>query len=512
MQITRKRFDRRSILKGSGLVAGALLTTRWQPAMAQTPVAETLTIDLITEPGKIDPATTYDADGWSIVHSIYDSLIQYGPTGDIEMLLAESFELVDPLTYRIVLRSGIEFHNGEPLDSRAIVFSVAHILDKDTASQVAANFAVINEVVEIDDLTVDFKLATPAPWLPAQIAAWLALIPPVHGASGAFLDEPIGTGPYRFERWDRGDRIVLAANETYFADSVKGQPIASEVTYRFVADASTRVADLLAGDSDLVRAVPIDQMSAVETDETGVRVIPVSGTAFIRVPTDVEPFADVRVRQALNYAVDVEAIIDALLNSNGLRLPNLFVPNGLGYDPALPPYAYDPEKAKALLADAGYPDGFSTTLDYAANERGDLLEAIAGQLGEVGIDVTVRPQELAVFNAPDWWTGRDTDAAPLRFLTWRPMFDPNTLLSLVFSNTGFLSRHDNPTIQPLIDAFSTTTDSDERAAVAIELGVAMTEEPAAIYLWNLTSVLGESKSMPLWSPRSDDYLLATIRD
>ena len=114
------------------------------------------------------------------------------------------------------MRSGIEFHNGEPLDSRAIVFSLAHLVDPDTASQVAGNFAVIEEVVEIDDLTVDLKLSTPAPWLPAQIAAWLALIPPVHGESGAFIDEPVGTGPYRFQRWDRGDRIVLTVNECLF--------------------------------------------------------------------------------------------------------------------------------------------------------------------------------------------------------------------------------------------------------------------------------------------------------
>ena len=142
---------------------------------AQEESVEELVIDLASEPDTFDPALTYKADGWSVVHSVYDSLYQYGPDGALEPLLAESLPaLVDPQTYEIKLRSGIAFHNGEPVDAKAVAFSVAHILDEKTGSQVTGQFAVITEVKEIDPLTVHLVLSQPAPWLPAQIAAWLA--------------------------------------------------------------------------------------------------------------------------------------------------------------------------------------------------------------------------------------------------------------------------------------------------------------------------------------------------
>ncbi len=496
------------------LVAGGAMTMGFagfpllvSHAGAQPP-AERLVVDLATEPGSLDPATTYDADGWSIVHSIYDSLLQYGENGELEPLLAESFELVDPLTYRVVLRDGIVFHNGEILNSEAIAFSLAHITDEATGSQVAGNFAVIERIEIIDELTADLKLTSPAPWLPAQIAAWLVMLPPVYASENDFIADPVGTGPYTFGSRALGDRISLTANEDYFPESPKGQPVAGEVDFRFVADATTRVADLLSGTADVVRNVPVDQTAAIERNGDRVVRIPISGAAFVRIPTDEEPFSNPLVRQAMNYAIDVPSIVDALLEGNGEPLANVFVPNGLGYDPNLEPYPYEPERALALLEEAGYPDGFETSLDATVTERTDIVDAIAGQLTAVGIRTTVNRLELALFNSGDYWLGSDPAAAPLRFLTWRPLFDPHTLLSLVFSNTGFLSRHDNPTIQTLIDAFSAESDPATRSEIGVALGLAMHEEPAAIYLYSLTSLTGARADTPEWDGRGDDYLIA----
>src|SRR5215207_4662256 len=213
----------------------------------------------------------------------------------------------------------------------------------------------------------------------------------------------------------------------------QGQTVAANVDLRFVPDATTRVTDVVSGTSQLVRAVPYDELEMVEAAADVVEQ-PIAGCAFVRIPTDVAPFDDAMVRLALNHAVDVEAIIASLLGGNGVRLPNVFVPGGLGYDPDLAPHAYDPELAQQLLAKAGYPDGFSTRLAYATGERDDLVAAVAGQLGAAGIDVELEPVETATFNA-SW---QDPESAPLRLLTWRPLFDPYTLLSLVISNTGFL--------------------------------------------------------------------------
>ncbi len=469
--------------------------------------AEDLTIDLAVEPATLDPALVYESDGWSVVHSIYDALVQLGPDGALEMVLAESMTQVDPLTWEIRLRPNITFHNGEPLDAAAIAFSIDHILDPETGSQIAGNFQVIEDVEEVDSRTVRLLLSAPAPWLPSLMAPWLVLLPPAYASDPAneFANNPVGTGPYRFERWQRGSRIVLERNGDYFGETAKGEPDAARVTFRFVPDATTRVSDVVSGTSQLVRAVPFDELETVAAAAEVVEQ-PIAGCAFVRIPTDVAPFDNEKVRLALNHAVDVESIIASLLGGNGVRLPNLFVPGGLGYDEDLAPHTYDPELAQQLLADAGYPDGFATRLAYTTGERADLAAAIAGQLDAVGIDVELEPVETATFNA----TWQDPESAPLRLLTWRPLFDPYTLLSLVISNTGFLSRYDNPEAQTLIEAGAVESDPDERNRIYRELGAVLHDSPAGIYLWSLTSFYGLDRDAPPWTPRPDDWILPLV--
>lgn len=504
--LTRRYLLRTGAVTGVPLLAGGVLTSPLagvSGAQAQDLMSE-LVIDLSSEPSTLDPALVYEVDGWSIVHSIYDSLVQFGPDGSLQPVLAESITQVDPLIWEIRLRKGIAFHNGERVDARSVQFSIEHILDPETKTQIAGNFQVIEEIEEADDLTVRLHLANPAPWLPSQIAPWLALLPPDYAGDPAndFASNPVGTGPYIFESWERGSRVQVRRNPDYFAASPKGRPVAEIASFRFVTDAVTRVADVISDTSQIARGIPVDQVEAVAAAGSIV-VEAVAGCAFVRIPTDVEPFSDPRVRLAMNHAVDVDAIIAALLAGNGMRLPNLFVPGGLGYDESLAPHAYDPELAASLLADAGYPNGFTTTLAYTPGDQVTAIEAIAGQLGQVGISVEVQPVELATFNAT--WT--DQEAAPLRMLTWRPLFDPFTLLNLVISNKGFLSRYDDPTAQALIEAGAIETDRQRRNQTYQELGRVMHDSPAAIYLWNLTSIYGESAQAPTWTPRPDDWIL-----
>jgi peptide/nickel transport system substrate-binding protein len=512
--------SRRRLLAAAGATAGSMFlgpgmakgspSTRGQAALVARELQREggdLTIDLAVEPATLDPALVYESDGWSVIHSIYDALVQLGPEGALEMVLAESMTQVDPRIWEVRLRPGITFHNGEPFDAAGVAFSIAHILDPETGSQIAGNFQVIEKVEEVDALTARLHLSQPAPWLPSLMAPWLVLLPPVYAGdpTNDFANNPVGTGPYRFGRWVRGSRIVLEQNAEYFDQTAKGAPIAAGVTFRFVPDATTRVTDVVSGTSQLVRGVPFDEL---ETVAAAAEVIeqPIAGCAFVRVPTDVAPFDDAKVRLALNHAVDVEAIIASLLGGNGVRLPNVFVPGGLGYDPDLAAHAYDPDLARQLLAEAGFPEGFSTRLAYTTGEREDLATAIAGQLGSAGIDVKLEPIETATFNA----TWQDPEAAPLRLLTWRPLFDPYTLLSLVISNTGFLSRYDNAEAQALIEAGATEPDPEERNRIYRKLGVVLHDSPAGIYLWSLTSFYGLDHDGPAWTPRPDDWILPLV--
>lgn len=507
-----RRISRRSVLGAVGMAAGSAflvpgLTGAVRLAPAVQSADQELAIDLAVEPPTLDPALVYESDGWSVVHSIYDALVQLGPEGALEMVLAESMTQIDPLIWEVVLRPNVVFHNGEPLDAAAVAFSIAHIQDPETASQIAGNFQIVEDVEEVDPLIVRLHLSAPAPWLPSIMAPWLALLPPVYARDPGndFANNPVGTGPYRFVRWDRGSRIMLEQNPDYFGGTAKGAPIAASVAFRFVPDATTRVTDVISGTSQLVRSVPFDELEAVES-AAEVVAQPIAGCSFVRIPTDVAPFDNEMVRLALNHAVDVETIIASLLGGNGERLPNVFVPGGLGYDEALAPHAYDPDLARQLLADAGYPDGFTTRLAYTTGDRAELATAVAGQLAAVGIEVELESVETATFNA----TWQDPEAAPLRLLTWRPLYDPYTLLSLVISNTGFLSRYDNAEAQTLIEAGATESDPEERNRIYRELGRVLHDSPAGIYLWSLTSFYGLDRDAPPWTPRPDDWILPLV--
>ena len=492
---------------GGAVAFGTSLKLPVRRAHAAPTMVDDAVIDLMVEPVTLDPANVYDADGWSIVHSIYDSLVQFNADGEVVPLLATSLVQVDPLTWEVGLRDDIAFHNGEPFDAKSVIFSVAHIVDPETKSQVAWNFSVIKEVEEVEPHLVRFHLSAPAPWLPSQIAPWLAMLPPVYAADPAndFASNPVGTGPYKFVSWDRGVQVVVEANEAYPADSPKGVAFAKRASFRPVPTPSTEVADLLSGSATVIRTVPVDQISAVNDSGASVVSRPLSGVSFIRIPTDQAPFDDPRVRQAMNYAVDVDGIVAALLNGQGQRLSGLFPEGALGYNADLKPFPFDLATAKALLEEAGLSKGFETRLAYATSERKDIVEAIAGQLAVVGIMATVEAVEVATFNQ----TWKDPESAPLRFVSWRPMFDPFTLLSLMFSAEGFLSRYNDPAAQALITAGAAEADPAARQATYQELGQVLRDSPGGIYLYQLSSFYGVAKDAPAWTPRPDDYIIPT---
>ncbi|MFL5761346.1 MAG: ABC transporter substrate-binding protein [Thermomicrobiales bacterium] len=509
-EIGSRTINRRSLLGMVG-AAGFTIATRGltKSALAQADAGQIdeLVIDLPSELPSLDPALVYDIDGWSIIHSIYDSVLQYQPNGEIELLLAKSLTQSDPLTWEIELVPDVKFHNGEPLTSQAVTFAIAHLVDDKTASQVGGNFKIIERVEEIDELKARLHLSAPAPWLPSMMAAWLTLLPPDYAAANDFAATPVGTGPYKFVEYAQGDHLALEANPDYFQSSPKGQPIAKKVTFRFVPEAITRVADLLSGSAGIIRTDPGNGELLEQQGLASVVAEPVSGSSFIRIATDAEPFRDARVRQALNFAVDVDTIIHALFYGHGSHLASLFVEGGLGFDPNLTPFPHDPEKAKSLLAEAGFPTGFSTQIEHTVDEGIDVIEAIVGQLGAVGIKAERQPRDKAAFNQ-SW---KDPKAAPLRFVTWRPLFDPYTLLSLVISNQGFLSRYSSDTAQPLIDAGAVEPDPAKRAQTYQQLAKVLQDDPAAIYLYNLTALYGTAKGVPEWTQRPDDYIIPAKR-
>lgn len=493
---------RRAFVASSLAVAAIPLVTRAQSAPELLPE---IVIDLSGEPDNLTPALSYSTRDWSVMHSIYDSLVDFAPDGQILPQAAESFESDDAITFRIKLRAGMTFHDGTPVTTAAITRNVEHI--KSAESQISDLYQVITEVREIDDLTAEIICAQPSPWLPSQLVVWGVLLPEGF-TEESLASTPVGSGPYVFESWDQGSAVTLVRNPNYHLGSPKGDPLAERVVYRFVPEATTRVADLTTGLAHIIDAVPKDQLGAVSDGGNVAVSSPVLATAFIRIATDAAPFDDPRVCQAVNHAIDVQAIADALVSPEAKRLASIFPDaRGLGFDETLAPFAYDQEKAKALLSEAGYSDGFETEAQITATSRTDVLEAVAEQLAAVGIKMNIVTSELATFNQ-DW---SNTDAPPLRYASWRPMYDPFTFVNLLVSSKGYLSRYNNPSADELISSAAVEPDVESRDATYQELGHALQEQPGFIYLWNLVTNVGVSSAIDGWSPRGDDYVLALRR-
>ena len=508
MTEAQSRLSRRTFTGGVGLLAGGgLLSGPISVAgrALQTPVsvAEEVVIDLAGGPDNLDPALARSTRDWSVIHSVYDSLLLLSNDGELVPLAAESFEAVNDTTYEVLLRSGLRFHDGTPVTSAAIERGIAHV--QNSEGPAAANFGVIERVEILDERTARIVTTEPAGWLPSQLAVWLVLFPE-NATPESLARAPVGSGPYLFEALEPGTEVVLRRNPGYTWPSPKGVALAETARFRFVPESATRVADLGTGGANIVTSIPRDQLRAVEEGGGQVIETAILGTAFLRLATDIAPFDDPRVGVALNHAVDVDALTSALVSRQSRRLASIF-PDGraLGFDASLASFAYDTARARALLDEVGIPSGFEMRLEFASGERDDVLQVIAAQLAEVGITVTLESVELATFNG-SW---QDPESAPLRFVSWRPVFDPHTLLSLMFASSGPLSRHRDDVADELIRGGATEPAPDARAAVYQELGRRFQEAPPAVFLWNLTSTYGVKNVPGSWVPRGDEYVIPT---
>jgi peptide/nickel transport system substrate-binding protein len=499
-------LNRRRLLATGGAVGVTALAGRAgaQGTPASSPDVELmdeLVIDLSGPPDHLTPALTYSVRDWSILHSVYDSLVDFGPDGELVPLAAEEFSSDDAMTFRVRLREGMTFHDGTPVTTAAITRSVEHIQAAD--SQISELYDVITEVREIDELNAEIIASEPSAWLPSQIAVWGVLIPE-SATDESLASQPIGSGPYIFESYDPGSAISLRRNPEYFQGGPKGVALAERVVFRFVPEATTRVADLSTGAAHIVAEIPTDQIVAIQQAGHTALSEPILGTAFVRIATGVAPFDDSRVCQAINHAVDVQTIADALVGEGAHRLAGIFPdPRGLGFDGSLQPFSFDPDRARTLLADAGLADGFDTEIEIVAGSRSDVVESIVAYLADVGVRLSIVTSELAAFN--QGWP--DDTAPPLRYATWRPFYDPQSFLRLVIDSDGFLSRYENPAADELVRAGATAPTYEEREGIYHDLGREMQEHPAAIYLWNLVSTYGVNRDLTGWRPRGDEYVI-----
>lgn len=497
LNVNRRRF----VSGVGGFVAAASGQTPFFRTPVSAPSIDRLTIDLPAAPESIVPALAYSANDWSIVHSIYDALVGIDEQGTVQPLAAASFTSDDATTWSVTLREGMTFHDGSAVDVSAIVRGFEHVQSDE--SLVSDTFAVVTDIRVTGDLTADIVCSTAAPWLPSQMAVWHLLLP-----DGFSIDEartkPVGSGPFQFVSQQDAESIELARFDQWIPAPVKGTPIADTVVYRFVTDATTRLADVTSGTAQLAADISLDAARGIEQPIQSVESS-IVGSAWLRIPNDITPFDDVRVRQALNLAMDVEAIAQAFSGSGSHRLASLAPDNrAMGFDPDLAAYDHDPDQARSLLEAAGMVDGFDTRFEVTTAADDDVVDAIVAQWADAGIRAEVVTSDYAAFNAK--WN--DASAPPIKLVTWSPLYDPNTLLSLVWTKNGYLSRYRDEELDRLIREAGAEPDVATRSARYRDVYARMNAEAAAGFLWNLVKRYATTEEVAAaWTPRGDEWVL-----
>lgn len=454
------------------------------------------------DPSTLDPQYADDGNERAVNDNIYEMLLFRDPkTMEIGPGLAESWKQVDPTTWEFKLRQGVKFHNGEPFNAEAVVFSVKRIIDPAFKSEQLSFVATLKDAKAVDDYTVQIITDGPDPILPARLS-WMKIVPPKYTAENAkdFPNNPVGTGPYKFVEWKKGDHITLVANEEYWG----GAPKIKDVIIRPIPEEATRLAALKAGEVDLVRGLIPEYVQDVPKSA----YIPGLEFPWIRINANKGKLADVRVRQALNYAVDKDALAQSLYLGYAVPADGQILTKGhFGYNPNVKAYPYDPDKAKALLKEAGA-EGLTVEL---VGESGrwlkdkELIEAVAGQLTEVGINVQVKIVEWSAWL--DLLFAGAEKAPDLQFSSHdNVLLDADRTLSALFHSKGSQAAYSNPEVDKLVDEGRTETDVTKREEMYHKVVQIVHDEAACIFLLNLDDVYGLSKRLE-WTPRLDGRIL-----
>ena len=458
---------------------------------------------------RLHPNLTSLTTDWLVLEQIMDPLIVLGPDGTFQPWLATEWEVSDDgLVWTFKLRDDVTFHNGEPFNAEAVKYTFDQAMTQEGSRQ--SN--VINELESInviDDYTVEMVTNRPnAIWL-SQIAH-VFIMPPEYteevGHDG-FTEAPVGTGAFTFVEWAKDDHVTVAKNPDWW----NGEPQVDIVTFRTIPEASARVASLQAGETDIIEVVPFDSIPQIEEQE-GLSVLD-RGGAITYIGLDTLkglPTEDVRVRQAINYAVDAEAIAEFILSGRAQAVPGGLWPVSPGWDPDLPFYN-DKEKAKELLAEAGYPDGFD--IDFQIGQVQGMLQvkevaqAVQAQLAEVGINANIIEMETgAMFDA---YAASDLD---MYFFPWRSNPEAarhfNTLLHSTTRGYYYANAEE---MDPLIDDFMTEMDPEARYESGRTLNEFVHEEAPWVFMYVQQEGFGVNTDRVQWdiNPAAVDMFFGT---
>jgi peptide/nickel transport system substrate-binding protein len=493
------------------LVLGLVLTSLSgciTPAQPKVPGPRAEIVVAITEDiTSFDPQIVTGAKSSALWNHIYGALLRTDANQQPHPDLAVSYEIVDSLRWRFHLRQGVTFHNGEPFDANAVTFTLNRIREPARKAVYAADYKLIDRIEVIDPYTIDIVTLGPWPDLPLQICG-LQILPPGYLAKAgdnALRDAPVGTGPYRFVEWVRDERMVLEANPDYW----DGRPAIARVVFRVIPEAATQVAALLTGEVDLIDTVPIEVVDILRRNPNiQVYAGPTLRVVFCGLDAiDGGPLADQRVRQALNYAVNVDAILEHVLSGFGRRVATLAAPVHAGFDASVTPYRYDPAKARELLAEAGYPNGFPIKLQAGMGDWMPIAvaEAIASDLQAIGVSVKLVQVEKGLHI--ETLLSRDGDPPAYMLSLGGVVSRFQTNLDNAVSSKGRYSYFADPELDRMIAEAAITVNVDARNAIFSRLQNLVKERAPMIFLYQLQAIFAARSRVRDWEPRADGLMM-----
>jgi peptide/nickel transport system substrate-binding protein len=501
------------------------------------PGRQTIIVALARTPLTLDPADYSHRETENVIRNMFDGLVTRDARSGVHLEIAESMEWLDETTLEVKLRQGVMFHNGDELTADDVIYTYERILTDDAieypephSSPRRGFLGPMDSLEKVDDYTVLINFRSPWPvW--DQLLVHNQIIPMDYmeevGAEG-FLNNPVGAGPFKFVSATAGyDEIVLQRFDDYWGGAPTldrdGPACVEGAIFRTIPEASTRVAALLAGEVDIIAEVPPELVRLLEqTPGVEVYTAPSTRPIWMQMNVTLAPFDDVRVRQAMNYAIDVDLLIETLYNGRGQPLAGVLSPLNSMAHPGLEPYPYDPERALELLADAGWEDTnddgmldrngvpMAFTLD-SPPEMAALAESLAGMLREIGIDVSVRVWEYGVVlpllragerqaYVSDWGDSTFTPPGHIE-AKWHTYTE-----GVAYWGRGNFSAYSNERVDELIQAGETEADLETRQAMYYEVQEILYEEAPAAFLLLPDVFEAASDRVQNWEPASDSRI------
>ena len=459
------------MVKAFGL-AVALTMAAAGAAMAQP---TELRVGVALEPPILDPtAGAAEAIDIVVYQNIFEGLTRIDQNGDVQPGLADSWTISDDaLTYTFKLHDGVTFHDGSSFDADDVKFTFDRIVAPGSVNAHKEFYTPITSVTVIDPLTVEMKLDHVIGRFLFDLGRGDAVIVAPESADNN-ANEPIGTGPFAFVQWDKGSRVILEAYQPYWGEKAH----LTKATYVFISDTGTMTNALLAGDIDGTNNFAPEALAVFQGNpQFNVLVGTTEGETVLSTNNRKAPFNDLKVRQAMAHAIDRQAIIDGATYGYGTPIGAPFAPHNAYYVDLTGTYPHDVAKAKQLLAEAGYPNGFSATLKLPPLPYAKLSgQIIASQFAEVGIKLELINVEFAQW-LQDVYTNHDFD---LTIISHVEPFDIGN-----YANPDYYWGYDNPAFQALNEQLNGTIDEAKRKELAIQMQTILADDAVNGYLFEL---------------------------